>query len=203
MAQFVNPQVVMEQDFTDREITRAIRQALAAEEEAIHLYETIADSTDNEMVVETLQDIADEEKVHVGELQALLNELLEDEEELLEEGKDEFMDNNKLASELIKIAKKLKAKKNTPISDYLSANWSKISDLFYDLEKEADEYNNADYGDKASKDAKKIYEFSLESIKNIKKIYGDFFQKLITMEENFVKSNGTIEEYLDSRDEEQ
>ena len=78
--------------FTDRELTRALRDALIAEEGAIKQYETAADATDNEKVKKTLQSIADEEKVHVGELQALLNEFSPDEEKLLEDGEKEVED---------------------------------------------------------------------------------------------------------------
>ena len=63
--------------------------ALAAEEEAVHFYEAVADSTDDELAKAVLQDIADEEKVHVGEFQKLLNILLEDEEKFLSEGAEE------------------------------------------------------------------------------------------------------------------
>jgi rubrerythrin len=74
---------------TERELTRALRDAIIAEEGAIKQYETVADATDNDKVKEVLQDIADEERVHVGELQTLLNDMLPDEKELLEEGYEE------------------------------------------------------------------------------------------------------------------
>lgn len=73
----------------DRELTRAIRDAIIAEEGAINQYETIVDSTDNELAKEVLQDIANEEKVHVGELQRVLAELLDDEQDFLDEGAGE------------------------------------------------------------------------------------------------------------------
>jgi len=75
--------------FTERELTRAIRDAIIAEEGAINQYETIVDSTDNELAKEVLQDIANEEKVHVGELQRVLAELLDDEQDFLDEGAGE------------------------------------------------------------------------------------------------------------------
>ncbi len=75
--------------FTDRELTRAIRDAIIAEEGAIKQYETVVDATDNEDVKEVLQNIADEEKVHVGELQELLRKLLPDEQEFLDDGAGE------------------------------------------------------------------------------------------------------------------
>lgn len=77
----------------DREVTRAIRDAIIAEEGAINQYETVVDSTDNEKIKKVLQSIADEERVHVGELQALLNDLLKDEEKMLEDGAKEVSDN--------------------------------------------------------------------------------------------------------------
>ena len=78
--------------FTDRELTRAIRDAIIAEEGAIKQYETVADATDNEKVKEVLQSLSDEERVHVGELQKLLSILLPDEDKLLEEGEKEVDD---------------------------------------------------------------------------------------------------------------
>jgi len=75
--------------FTDRELTRAIRDAIIAEEGAIKQYETVVDSTNNAKAKEVLQDIANEEKVHVGELQALLKTLLPDEQDFLDEGANE------------------------------------------------------------------------------------------------------------------
>lgn len=74
---------------TFNELVRAIRLNLAAEQEAIHLYQAHADATDNELAKAVLLDIADEEREHVGEFQRLLNILLEDEEELLREGAEE------------------------------------------------------------------------------------------------------------------
>ena len=75
--------------FTDRELTRALRDAIIAENGAIKQYETVVDATDNDDVKEILQSIADEEKVHVGELQALLKRLLSDEQEFLDDGAKE------------------------------------------------------------------------------------------------------------------
>jgi rubrerythrin len=78
--------------FTERELTRAIRDAIIAEEGAIKQYESVVDATDNEDVKKVLQDIADEEKIHVGELQTLLNKLLPDEQEYLDDGEKEVDD---------------------------------------------------------------------------------------------------------------
>lgn len=77
---------------TDRELTRSIRDALIAEEGAVKQYETVVDATNDEKVKKVLQSIADEEKIHVGELQTLLNSLLKDEQKFLDEGKKEVED---------------------------------------------------------------------------------------------------------------
>ena len=91
MAECINPfsGVTPDRKLTDRELTRGIRIALAAEHEAVHLYEALADATDNDLAREVLQDIANEERVHVGEFQRLLNILLPDEEKLLADGAEE------------------------------------------------------------------------------------------------------------------
>lgn len=77
------------QKFNERETSRAIRDALINEELAIQQYEAVVDGTTNAKVKEVLQDIANEEKVHVGELLALLKDLGINEEEFLEEGAKE------------------------------------------------------------------------------------------------------------------
>jgi len=91
MAEFINPFVGMAPDrkLSDRELARAVRLALAAEEEAIHLYEALADAAANPLAAKVLQDIADEESVHAGEFQELLRILLPDEQQLLQKGSDE------------------------------------------------------------------------------------------------------------------
>ncbi len=91
MPEFVNPfsGVTPARPMSRRELTRALRLSLSAEEEAVHLYEALADSTDDKCVKAVLQDIADEERVHVGEFQRLLSILLEDEDSFLKAGADE------------------------------------------------------------------------------------------------------------------
>jgi len=85
-------------DFDDREVVRAIRDAIISEHEAIKQYETVVDSTNNQRIKDVLQDIADEEKVHIGELTALLAELTDD-EDYMEEGAAEIkkMANKKMS----------------------------------------------------------------------------------------------------------
>jgi len=101
MAEFINPfsGVIPDRKLTAREVTRAIRMTLSAEEEAVHLYEALADATDNELAKAVLQDIANEERVHAGEFQRLLNILLPDEEQLLADGAKEV---NELAEKIEK-----------------------------------------------------------------------------------------------------
>lgn len=101
MAEFINPftGVVPGRKLTLRELCRALRMALAAEEEAVHLYEAIADVAGNELAKEVLQDIANEERVHAGEFQRVLGMLLPDEDKLLAEGASEV---NEIAETLEK-----------------------------------------------------------------------------------------------------
>lgn len=88
MPEFLNPfpGLAPGRTLTARELTRALRLGLSAEEEAVHLYEALADAADHELVKTVLQDIANEERVHIGEFQRLLNLLLADEEQWLAEG---------------------------------------------------------------------------------------------------------------------
>ena len=74
---------------TPQELIRAIRFMIAAEYEAVQLYTQLAESTDNELAIEVLKDIANEELVHVGEFQQLLHELAPDEAALYAKGADE------------------------------------------------------------------------------------------------------------------
>jgi len=74
---------------TKDELVRAVRFMVAAEYEAIQLYMQLAESTDNELAIEVLTDIADEERIHAGEFLRLLKELAPDEEALYAEGEKE------------------------------------------------------------------------------------------------------------------
>jgi rubrerythrin len=74
---------------SDQELIRAVRFMVAAEYEAIQLYMQLAESTDNELAIAVLKDIADEERVHAGEFLRLLKELAPDEEKFYAEGIEE------------------------------------------------------------------------------------------------------------------
>ncbi|MFP4028436.1 MAG: ferritin family protein [Candidatus Brocadiia bacterium] len=99
MPEFLNPfsGITPDRKMTERELARAIRLSLAAEQEAVHLYEALADATDNELAAKVLQDIADEEKEHTGEFYRLLDILLPDDHEFREEGAEEV---DEMAEEL-------------------------------------------------------------------------------------------------------
>jgi rubrerythrin len=74
---------------TQEELIRAIRFMVAAEYEAVQLYMQLAESTDHELAIKVLKDIADEECVHAGEFLRLLKELAPDEEKFYVEGAKE------------------------------------------------------------------------------------------------------------------
>jgi rubrerythrin len=71
------------------ELVRAIRLDVAAEEEATHLYTAQADNTENELARKVLLDIANEERVHIGEFQRLIQLLTGDEDQWLAHGAKE------------------------------------------------------------------------------------------------------------------
>lgn len=99
MPNFTNPFVgnVPGRKMTLRELVRALRMNLSAEEDATSLYEAHADATDHPLAKKVLQDIADEERVHVGEFQRLISLLLADEDQLLAKGTAEV---NEMAAEV-------------------------------------------------------------------------------------------------------
>jgi rubrerythrin len=91
MPEFSNPFTLMKSDrkLTHEELVRAIRFMIAAEYEAIQMYQQTAESTENELAKAVLMDIANEEKEHAGEFLRLLRELDPQEEKFYEEGYEE------------------------------------------------------------------------------------------------------------------
>jgi len=91
MPEFSNPFTVVKNDrkLTKDELVRSIRFMIAAEYEAIQLYQQTAESTNNKLAQEVLMDIADEEKEHAGEFLRLLRELDPREEKFYQEGYEE------------------------------------------------------------------------------------------------------------------
>lgn len=77
---------------TKQELISVIRLSLCAEEEAIHLYNTIAEYSSDKRVKKIMEDVASEEQIHAGEFQKLLDILSSDEVENIEEGKNEAQD---------------------------------------------------------------------------------------------------------------
>jgi hypothetical protein len=75
--------------FTDEELHRTIRFMVAAEYEATQLYLQLAESTNNQLAVVVLKEIANEELVHVGEFLRVLPELAQDEEKFYATGAKE------------------------------------------------------------------------------------------------------------------
>ena len=88
MPEFGHPFSVLKQDrlLTHEELVRAVRFMVAAEYEAIQMYQQLAESTDNVLAQNVLQDIANEEKVHAGEFLRLLKELDPEEERFYQQG---------------------------------------------------------------------------------------------------------------------
>lgn len=91
MPEFCSPFTVKKSDrkLTKEELVRAIRFMIAAEYEAIQLYQQTAESTDDPLAREVLIDIANEEKEHAGEFLRLLHELDPEEDKFYKEGYEE------------------------------------------------------------------------------------------------------------------
>ncbi|MDK2883580.1 MAG: hypothetical protein PWQ33_159 [Pseudothermotoga sp.] len=91
MPEFVNPfsGKVPDRKLSLSELIRAIRLNIAAEHEAVHLYMAHADATDHPLAKKVLIDIANEERVHIGEFTKLLEILTKDEAQYMSEGAKE------------------------------------------------------------------------------------------------------------------
>ncbi|KKP52817.1 MAG: hypothetical protein UR43_C0010G0008 [candidate division TM6 bacterium GW2011_GWF2_33_332] len=74
---------------TDAELIKAIHFMVAAEYEETKLYMQFAESTDNDLAVAMIKNIANDEWVNTGESLQLHNELSSDEEKLYAEGTKE------------------------------------------------------------------------------------------------------------------
>lgn len=80
---------------TKDELIRGVRLMIAAEYEAVQLYEQLAQATDDILAKKVLIDIANEERVHAGEFLRLLKHLAPDEETFYQEGAQEVEDEMK------------------------------------------------------------------------------------------------------------
>jgi rubrerythrin len=110
MPDFSNPFVgnVPDRMMTLEELIRAMRLNVAAEEEATFLYMAHAEATDHPLAKQVLIDIANEERVHVGEFNRLIQILTGDEEKWLAEGAAEV---DEMAAELEEPKKTAKTSK--------------------------------------------------------------------------------------------
>ena len=85
---FSNPfGTMVPRKMTAEELARAIRQDIAAELDAIALYQAHIDATDDERAKKLLAHIRDDEKEHAGELLALLEILDPKQAEYIKKGK--------------------------------------------------------------------------------------------------------------------
>jgi rubrerythrin len=66
-----------------------LRFAMIAELDAVNIYEQFADITNDERIKEVMLDVANEEKVHVGEFKKLMEELDKEYEGLELDGEKE------------------------------------------------------------------------------------------------------------------
>ncbi len=91
MPEFSTPFSTKKSDrkLTKEELIRAIRFSIASEYEAIQLYEEIQESIDDEKSKKLLEEIAEDEKIHVGNFLYLLKQLDPEESELYGEGVEE------------------------------------------------------------------------------------------------------------------
>jgi len=66
-----------------------LRLSIVAELDAVSLYQRFADIASSDDIRDVMIHVADEEKVHVGEFQSLLEDIDENYEDKLEEGEEE------------------------------------------------------------------------------------------------------------------
>jgi len=81
---------MMPRKMTAEELARAIRQDIAAELDAVALYQAHIDATDDERAKKVLAHARDDEKEHVGEFLALLEILDPKQAEYIKKGKAEI-----------------------------------------------------------------------------------------------------------------
>ena len=81
--------VSFNEKFDKKRLAIAIRQKINEENEAINSYLSLVPHIDDYLISNVIEDIANEEKVHVGELQKILYELDPDELKKEKEGRKE------------------------------------------------------------------------------------------------------------------
>jgi len=75
--------------FTKKELAEALRYSIIAELDAINLYLQFARATEDERIRKVFEEVAKEEKTHIGEFLALLKILDPEQAEEIEEGAKE------------------------------------------------------------------------------------------------------------------
>lgn len=85
----IAPLLTPDKKFTDSEIARALRLSIAAELDAAHTYELIADSVGDKKVQEVMRSVAQEENVHAGEFTEILSRFDKGFDKSIEEGRKE------------------------------------------------------------------------------------------------------------------
>lgn len=80
---------ILKDKLSKEELIRTIRFSISAEFEAIQIYEQISESTTNIEAKKVLEELADDEKVHVGNLYKLLEILSPDEIQKYSDGVNE------------------------------------------------------------------------------------------------------------------
>lgn len=91
MSKFGNPfsSIAKDGKLTKAELIRAIRFNISAEYDAIKTYTQLAEASDSKFVADVLNEIADEEKEHVGEFMKVLDHLAPDEQSFYKKGAEE------------------------------------------------------------------------------------------------------------------
>ncbi len=84
--------VAYSRKLTKDELIRSVRYNIAAEYEAAQLYLQLSDSIDDKVAKAVLDDVAEEELVHVGEFLRLLKYLAPEEERSYQQGYKEVED---------------------------------------------------------------------------------------------------------------
>jgi rubrerythrin len=95
---FTNPYIGTDRKrLEQRQLAQAIRLDMAAELDAINLYTTHIDSTDDPLIKAMIQHIVDEEKEHLAEFEQILFRLDQLQHEKVDEAQHEMEERKKAA----------------------------------------------------------------------------------------------------------
>jgi rubrerythrin len=87
---FTDPFPGLSKPLSDEDLIRALRLDASAELDAISLYGSHKDSTTNVVVKAALDDIINEERIHLGEFERLIEVLTQDEADFMLKGAHEI-----------------------------------------------------------------------------------------------------------------